>query len=109
MDPKRIKKGLIMLDPTYQRVPCNVYLFCMLSKVKRKTCGTFDQLSDKGFKVVLEPNHCLIYDACGSIVLIGKRVNNIYLLDLHYASFSIYIVCLQKRYFSKLCYTKSCI
>jgi len=32
---------------------------------------------------MFEPNNCLIYDTCGSIVLIGKRVNNIYLLDLH--------------------------
>jgi len=48
------------------------------------------QLCDKGFKVMFEPNSCLIYDACGSIVLIGKRVNNIYLLDLHHASFSIH-------------------
>jgi len=39
---------------------------------------------------MFEPNNCLIYDACGgSIVLIGKRVKNIYLL-LHHASFSIH-------------------
>ena len=48
------------------------------------------QLCDKGFKVVFEPNHCLIYDVCGSIVLIGKRDNNIYLLHMHHASFSIH-------------------
>ena len=29
------------------------------------------QLCDKGFKVMFEPNNCLIYDACGSIILIG--------------------------------------
>jgi len=39
---------------------------------------------------MFEPNNCLIYDAHGSIVLIGKRLNNIYLLDLHHASFSIH-------------------
>jgi len=39
---------------------------------------------------MFEPNSCLIYDAHGSIILIGKRVNNIYLLDLHHASFSIH-------------------
>ena len=50
---------------------------------------SISQLCDKGFKVVFEPNHCLIYDACGSIVLIGKRVNNVYMLDLHHASFSM--------------------
>ena len=48
------------------------------------------QLCNKGFKVVFEPNHCLIYDAYGSIVLIGKKVNNIYLIDLHHASFNIH-------------------
>jgi len=39
---------------------------------------------------MFEPNNCSIYDTCGSIILIGKRVNNIYLLDLHHASFSIH-------------------
>ena len=51
---------------------------------------SISQLCDKGFKVMFEPNSCLIYDAQGSIVLISKRVNNIYLLDLHHASFSIH-------------------
>jgi len=53
MDPKRIKKSLTMLDPTYQRVPCNVYLFCRLSKVKRKTCGTLTNLVIKVLKMSL--------------------------------------------------------
>jgi len=35
----------------------------------------------KGSKIVFEPSHYLIFDACGSIVLIGKIVNNIYMLD----------------------------
>ena len=34
---------------------------------------SISQLYDKGFKVVFEPNHCLIFDACGSIMLVGKR------------------------------------
>ena len=51
---------------------------------------SISQLCDKGFKVMFEPNNCFIYDVCGSIVLIGKRVNNIYLLDMHHASFSIH-------------------
>jgi len=51
---------------------------------------SISQLYDKGYKVVFEPNHCLIFDACGSIVLIRKRVNNIYFLDLHYASNNIH-------------------
>jgi len=29
------------------------------------------QLCDKGYKVVFEPSHCLIFNACGSIMLIG--------------------------------------
>jgi len=51
---------------------------------------SISKLCDKGFNVVFEPNQCLIYDACGSIVLVGKRVNNIYLLNLHHALFSIH-------------------
>ena len=35
---------------------------------------SISQLCDKGFKVMFELNHCLIYDACGSIVLLGKRI-----------------------------------
>ena len=55
---------------------------------------SISQLCNKGFKVMFEPNSCLIYNAHGSIVLIGKRVN-IYLTCImhHLAS----IVCLQKR------------
>jgi len=56
---------------------------------------SISQLCDKGFKVMFKPNNCLIYDAHGSIVLIGKRVNNIYLICImHYLTS---IVCLQKR------------
>jgi len=51
---------------------------------------SISQLCDKGFKVMFEPNSCLIYDACGSIVLIDKRLNKIYLLDLHHALFCIH-------------------
>jgi len=57
---------------------------------------SISQLCDKGFKVMFEPNSCLIYDAHGSIVLIGKRVNNIYLLDLHHASFSIHCLLIKE-------------
>jgi len=57
---------------------------------------SISQLCDKGFKVVFEPNHCLIYDACGSIVLIGNIVNNIYLLDLNHASFNIHCLLSKK-------------
>jgi len=51
---------------------------------------SISQLCDKGFKVMFEPNNFFIYDAYGSIVLIGKIVNNIYQLDLHHASFNIH-------------------
>jgi len=48
------------------------------------------QLYDKEYKVVFEPIHYLIFNAFGIIVLIGKRVNNMYLLDLHNASNNIH-------------------
>jgi len=51
---------------------------------------SISQLCGKGFKVMFGPNNCFIYDAYSSIVLIGKIVNNIYLLDLHHASFNIH-------------------
>jgi len=51
---------------------------------------SISQLCDKGFKVMFKPNNCLIYDAHGIIFLTGNRVNNIYLPDLHHASFSIH-------------------
>jgi len=35
---------------------------------------SISQLCYKGFKVMFEPNHCLIYDSCGSIILIGKKI-----------------------------------
>jgi len=35
---------------------------------------SISQLCDKGFKVMFEPNSYLIYDAHGSIVLIGKML-----------------------------------
>jgi len=38
-------------------------------KNEKKDLWYLDQLSDKG---LFEPNHCLIYDACDNIVLIGK-------------------------------------
>jgi len=57
---------------------------------------SISQLCDKGYKVVFEPNHCLIFDACSSIVLFGKRVNNIYLLNLDHASFSIHCLLIKE-------------
>jgi len=45
---------------------------------------SINQLCDKEFKVVFEPSHCLIFYACGSIMLVGKKVNNIYFPYLHH-------------------------
>jgi len=67
MNPKRIKKGLTMLDPTYQRVPCNVYLFCKLSKVKRKTCGTLINLVTK--VLMLRLNQIIVLSMIHVVVL----------------------------------------
>jgi len=41
------------------------------------------QLCDKGYKITFEPNLCLIVDSKSSeIVLVGKRVNNVYMLNI---------------------------
>ena len=56
---------------------------------------SISQLCEKRFKVMFEPNNCFIYNTYGIIVLIGKRFHNIYLLDLHHASFNIH--CLLKK------------
>jgi len=68
---------------------------------------SISQLCDKGFKVKFEPNNCFIYDAYGSIVFIVKRVNNIYLLDVHHASFSIHCL-LIKDYHTWLWHMRLC-
>jgi len=49
-------------------------------KSEKKDLWYLDQLSDKGFKVVFEPNHCLIYDACSSIEIDRKKSQQ-YILD----------------------------
>jgi len=70
---------------------------------------SISQLCDRGFKVMFEPNSCLIYDAHGNIVLIGKRVNNMYLFDLHHASFSIHCLLTEEDdiwlWHKRLCHT----
>ena len=67
----------------------NIKNVLLVEGLKHKLIS-ISQLCDKDFKVMFEPNNCFIYDAYGSIVLIGKRVNNIYLLDLYHASFCIH-------------------
>jgi len=68
---------------------------------------SISQLCDKGFKVMFEPNNCFIYDAYGNILLIEKRVNNIYQLDLHHASFNIHCL-LTKEDDTWLCHRRLC-
>jgi len=67
----------------------NIHNMLLVEGLKHNLIS-ISQLCNKGFKVVFEPNHYLIYDVCGSTVLVGKRVNNIYLFNLHHASFSIH-------------------
>jgi len=64
-------------------------IFVILIEGLKHNLISISQICEKGFKVVFEPSHCLIFDACGSIMLIEKRVNNIYLFDLHHVSNSI--------------------
>jgi len=46
------------------------------------------QLCDKGFKIEFNKNYCLISEAMsGQDVHIGKRVGNIYMLNIEHASF----------------------
>jgi len=46
------------------------------------------QLCDKGFKIEFNKNYCLICEVIsGEIVHIGKRIGNIYLLNIERASF----------------------
>ena len=45
-------------------------------------------LCDKGFKIEFNKNFCLIYQAKpGEVVHIGKRIGNIYMLNIEHASF----------------------
>ena len=44
---------------------------------------SISQLCDKGYKITFEPNLCLITDSESiETVLVGKRVNNIYMLNV---------------------------
>ena len=90
------KKGRILgSEVISNRASFNIHNVLLVERLKHNLIS-INQLCDKGFKVVLESNHCLIYDACGSTVLVGKRVNNIYLLNLHHASFSIHCLLTKK-------------
>jgi len=44
---------------------------------------SISQLCDKGYKITFEPNLCLIIDSKSTeTVLVGKRVNNVYMLNV---------------------------
>ena len=43
----------------------NIHNMLLIEGLKHNLIS-ISQLCDKGFKVVFEPNNCLIYDACGS-------------------------------------------
>jgi len=48
------------------------------------------QLCDKGYKITFEPDLCLIVDSKTSeIVIAGKRVNNVYMLNMSYITSSM--------------------
>jgi len=49
----------------------------------RHSILSISQLCDKGYKVNFKANGCTIsHDSSGKVLFIGKRVNNIYLLDI---------------------------
>ena len=49
---------------------------------------SISQLCDKGFKIQFNKNSCLISEAkSGEVVHIGKRVGNVYILNIEHASF----------------------
>ena len=50
---------------------------------------SISQLSDKGYKVIFDSTSCMIKDIKSEIKLIGKRVNNIYMISLDDMSHSL--------------------
>ena len=47
---------------------------------------SISQLCDKGFKIEFNKNCCLISEAMsGTVVQIGKRIGNIYMLNIEHA------------------------
>jgi len=57
---------------------------------------SISQLCDKGYKIMFEPDQCLITDSkSAKMVLVGKRVSNIYMLNV--SSITSSINCLLSR------------
>jgi len=83
-------KGRILGTRTISNGSSSNIIDVLLVEGLRHNLLSISQLCDKGYKVIFEPNHCLIFDVSGSIVLIRKRVKKIHLLDLHHASSSIH-------------------
>jgi len=55
---------------------------------------SINQLCDKGLRVTFETNHCLIcFVSSNEIVLIGRRIQNIYTIDFENIDFNS-IICL---------------
>ena len=49
---------------------------------------SISQLCDKGFKIEFNKNCCVISEAIsGKVVHVGKRIGNIYMLNVEHASF----------------------
>jgi len=92
-------KGRILTNGVIGNGSCFNIKNVLLVEGLKHNLVSISQLCDKGFKVMFEPNSCLIYDAHGSIVLIGKRVNNIY----------IYLTCIMHHLASIVCLQKSMI
>jgi len=59
-----------------------------VNRLKHNLFLSISQLCDKGFKIEFNKNCCLIYEAIsGEVVHIGKRIGNIYMLNIKHASF----------------------
>jgi len=58
---------------------------------------SISQLCDKGYQIIFKPNTCEIsLPNSQSVLLIGKRINNIYLLEI--SDFASDINCLLTKY-----------
>ena len=66
------------------------------------------QLCDKGFKIEFNKNCCLISEGIyGKVVHIGKRIGNIYMLNVEHASFDELSCLVSKIDDSWLCHCRT--
>jgi len=55
----------------------------LLVKGLKHSLLSISQLCDKGYKIMFEPDQCLITDSkSAETILVGKRVSNIYMLNM---------------------------